>query len=269
MTRADDAFDHGRPDLVFDGRSPDIAGMRQAIATSGCFVIRNLFDPEGIACVRARAELVSQAWDFMVARGYTKGLEGFLEGAFKAGHLPSEDIDAAQTTADIIADSHYDEITTELFGTTSRDYALRRSMLNGAANPLGYHQDGFFTEPGYNFWTPLNDAGITAPGLEVAIGSGAPILSHDVVRHDVYNYVVKRYGVQSLWHPEIRAGDVLAFTTFMMHRTYYLPTMNAIRYSLEHRGRIAKRLEIAGVSEKHWSMPQVQSLEDLQLVAGS
>jgi hypothetical protein len=236
--------------------------MRQAIEQAGCFVIRDLFDAAGVARVRARAELASQAWDFMVARGYTKGHEEFVAGAFAAGHIPGEDIDVPQTISDIIEMSSYDAIATELFGNASHGYAVRRSTLNGKANPLAYHQDGFFADPGYNFWTPLVDAGVTAPGLEVVVGSGGPILSHDVIRHDIAGHIAEHYGQQCLWHPEIRAGDVLVFTTFMMHRTYYSPEMNQVRHSLEIRGSIAKKIEIAGVVGEHWSMPPLQSIDE-------
>jgi hypothetical protein len=236
--------------------------MRRAIERAGCFVIRDLFDAAGVARVRVRAELASQAWDFMVARGYVKGHEDFVAGAFAAGHIPGEDIDVAQTISDIIENSSYDVIATELFGNASHGYAVRRSTLNGKANPLGYHQDGFFTNPGYNFWTPLVDSGVTAPSVEVVVGSGGPILSHDVIRHDVAAHITEHYGQGYLWHPEIRAGDVLVFTTFMMHRTYCTPDMSQVRHSLEIRGSIARQIKIAGVLEEHWSMSPLQSMEE-------
>src|SRR5262245_45490339 len=91
--------DHGRPELVFDAAAPDIAGMLRALEQAGCLSVRNLFDPAGSARVRERAEFASRAWDFMVARGYTKGHEDFLAGPFPACHIPSDDIDTVQTTA--------------------------------------------------------------------------------------------------------------------------------------------------------------------------
>lgn len=255
------ASDHGRSDLVFCGGAPDIEGMRKAIASAGCLVVRNLFDPDGLAEARARAVLAATAWDFMVARGYTKGHEEFIAGAYAAGHIPAVDIDPEQTKSEIMIIGRYSEIASELFGEVSYGYALRRSMLAGKANPLAFHQDGFFSAPGYNFWTPLNDAGVTAPGLEVVIGSGGPVLSHNAVRADISRYIVQRYGEQSLWHPEVRVGDALVFTTFLMHRTYWLPSMSEGRYSLEIRGPIGRPIPIAGVSEEHWSMSPLLSIE--------
>jgi hypothetical protein len=258
------AADDGHPELIFQGRAPDVAGMREAVARNGCFVIRGLFDRSGIARVLERAVFATRAWEFMIARGYAAGHDDFLRGAYSAGHIPGEDIDGPQTFADIATGSSYDLIAEELFGTISRDYALRRSMMAGKPNPLGFHQDGFFSPPGFNFWTPLEDAGVTRPGLEVVIGSGGPVLSHEVVRHDVASFILERFGRERLWHPEIRAGDALVFTTFMMHRTYLTETMNPTRYSLELRGRITKRIPIAGVRAEHWDAPLAGSIAEFE-----
>jgi hypothetical protein len=256
-------FDHGRPELIFDARGPDLPRIKDAIASAGCFVIRNLFDLAGILHVRARAVIATQAWEFMVARGYAKGHESFIEGAYRAGHIPSQDIDPPQTFSDIGTDN-YDRLASDLFGSTSRDFALRRTMFGDRVNYLGFHQDGFFATPGYNFWTPLNDAGVTSPGLEVIIGSGGLILAHEVIATAAPQIIIDHYGENCLWHPEVRASDALVFTTFMMHRTYVTPEMSDPRYSLELRGSIKTPMPIAGVAPEHWTAPMARSFAEMK-----
>jgi hypothetical protein len=256
------AFDHGRPELVFSAKQPDISGMKHAIASSGCFVLRELFNKEGIQRVRARAVHATARWENRIANGQISGHEEFVNGAYRAGHIPGHDVDVALTFSNI-GTLAYDHIATALFGNASRDFGLRRSMLEERVNPLGFHQDGFFTPPGYNFWTPLNDAGLTSPGLEVVIGSGGRILSHEAIATAEPEKTINHFGLDRLWHPEVRAGDALVFTTFLMHRTYVTPTMSPLRYSLEVRGAINSFMPIAGVEPKHWNAPMINSFEEL------
>jgi hypothetical protein len=258
------AFDHGRPELIFDGKAPNPSeGMRNAIAAAGCFVVRGLFDRDGIERVRNRAVTATKEWERRIADGRTEGHEAFVNGAYKAGHIPGDDIDAARTFLDIGTEG-YDRLAAALFGSTSRDFALRRSMFGDRLSSLGFHQDGFFTSPGYNFWTPLNDAGITSPGLEVVIGSGGPILSHGAIVAAAPELTINHFGPDRLWHPEVRATDALVFTTFMMHRTYVTPGMSPTRYSLELRGPIKDVMPIAGVDADHWTAPLVHSFDELK-----
>ena len=237
--------------------------MRRAIAECGCFVLRRLFDPCALARIRERADFLGRAWDYMFKHGYTKGIdEHYLATAFRAGHLPETHIDATETWSDLTTGSPFDEIATKVFGATTRDYALRRSVLHGKQNPLQFHQDGFFMgrEPNYNFWTPLQDVGVDAPGLEVVVGSGSPIIIDVDARPRVATYVEKTYGARSYWLPTLMAGDVLVFTSMMFHRTQSGPQISKIRYSLELRGAIKDRtLAIAGVPND-WN--EIKTLQD-------
>lgn len=253
---------------IFAAARCNCAELRSAIGEQGCFVLTGLFDPATIAVIRERAEFVGRAWDYMVEHGYTKDIQDYLSGAFTGGHLPETHIDPVRTWAELTAASPFDEIATSVFGGTTRGYALRRSTLNGNPNPLPFHQDAFFigSEPWFNFWTPLQDCGTDAPGLEVVIGSGSPILKHSAandvtVRSDVAGYVERRYGPQSYWAPELKAGDVLVFTSMMFHRTQFAPQFTKMRYSLELRGAIKDRtLAIADVPAD-WNA--VKMLDDI------
>ena len=237
--------------------------MRGAIAEEGCFVIAGLFEPAALARIRERADYVRRAWDYMVEHGYTTDIQQYLkDGRYTSGHLPETHIDPAQTWADLTTTSRFDEIATGVFGATTRGYALRRTVREGRQNRVAFHQDAFFigADPWYNFWTPLQDCGVDAPGLEVARRSGSPIVKNVPGRNEqqLLRYVEQTYGSECYWLPELKAGDVLVFTSMLFHRTQISEKPLNLRYSLEVRGEITDRsLAIAGVPD--WG--QIQTID--------
>jgi ectoine hydroxylase-related dioxygenase (phytanoyl-CoA dioxygenase family) len=242
--------------------SDSLSAMRAAIAEEGCFVVAGLFEPAALARIRERADDVRRAWDYMVEHGYTTDIQQYLKnGRYSSGHLPESHIDPPQTWADLTTTSRFDEIATNVFGATTRGYALRRSMLAERQNRLPFHQDAFFIggKPWYNFWTPLQDCGLDAAGLEVVRRSGPPIVKNVPGRDaQLLRYVEQTYGPESYWLPELKAGDVLVFTSMLFHRTQLSEKPLNLRYSLELRGEITDRsLVIAGVPT--WD--QIQTIE--------
>jgi hypothetical protein len=261
MTTPD--VDHGHPELVF--KPSDINGMRTALAKAGCFVIRGLFDRDAVKRTRERAVAVAASFDAKVQQGDTSGYEDFIAGAYRAGHLPETLIDPALISSELFRASPYETIARHLFGEASHGYALRRSHLKGSPNPLGFHQDAFFTGFSYNFWTPLNDAGVMSPNLEIVIGSGEPLLPHAVIVDVALTeqYLQQRYGQQAFWHPILSAGDVLVFSTFIMHRTRQTPEMTLERYSIEVRGPITVPVEISGAPADPATAKRLSSISEL------
>ena len=237
--------------------------MRRAIAEQGCFVLRGLFDPRAIASIRERVDRLAQTLDDRLARDDLGDFEDFAaSAAFQAGHLPETQIGPEQMWLDLTTGSPYDKIAKKVFGCRSRDFALRRSVLSGQQNPLAFHQDGFFmgAAPSFNFWTPLQDVGVDAPGLEVVVASGSPLIASVDVAERVTSYVERTYGRQSYWSPMLMAGDALVFNSMMFHRTQSSAQMSKIRYSLELRGSIKDRsLSIAGVP-RNWN--EIETLQD-------
>jgi len=261
MTALD--FDHGHPELVF--APSEIGGMREALATAGCFVIRQLFDRDAICRARARAVAVAANIDAKVERGDTAGYEQFLSGAYGAGHLPEAALDVPLTTAELFQASSYGTIAQSIFGSASFGFALRRSHFKGSPNPLGFHQDAFFSDFSYNFWTPLNDAGMTSANLELIIGSGEPLFPLTGISDSVLTEQCLRqcYGNHAFWHPIIKAGDVLVFSTFVMHRTRQTPEMADERYSMEIRGPITAPVKIVGVPSDPNAAMRLSSIAEL------
>ena len=247
----------------FSAASKDYAAMRRAIAEQGCFVLRGLFDPRVIARLRERADRLARTLDDRIARDDVEGFEDFVASeAFRAGHLPETQIGPEKMWSDLTIGTPFDKIAKKVFGRRSRDFALRRSVLSGKQNPLAFHQDGFFmgAAPSFNFWTPLQDVVIDAPGLEVVIASGSPLIRNVASAARVAPYVERTYGRQSYWSPMLMAGDALVFNSMMFHRTQSSEQMSKIRYSLELRGPIKDRsLSIAGVP-RNWN--EIETLQE-------
>jgi ectoine hydroxylase-related dioxygenase (phytanoyl-CoA dioxygenase family) len=236
---------------VFAAATAQDKVMRRAMARYGCLVLRGLFHPDALARIRERADSLARGWDDRIERGDTQDIADYITtSAFQAGHLPEKLIGADETWSDLTTNSPFDRIVKAVFGNWGRDYALRRSTLQGTQNPVPFHQDAAFMglAPTYNFWTPLQDVGVDAAGLGVIVGSGAPIIKEGYDNAEVPAYIARRYGEQSYWAPELNAGDVLVFTSMMFHRTHSSAQMRKTRYSLELRGAVKDRtLAIAGV----------------------
>jgi hypothetical protein len=232
----------GANNPIFTTSDVGSAELRKAIADCGCFVLRRLFDPGALARIHERTDFVGRAWDYIIVHGYTTDIQAYVDKPFKDGHLPETHIDVAATWDDLTAGSPFDRITEEVFGATARDYALRR--ITPQQKPLSFHQDALFigADPWYNFWTPLQNCGVDAPGLEVVIGSGVPAVGNgEIDSQRMAAYVERTYGLQSYWTPIVEAGDALVFTSMLFHRTELLPGATKTRFSLELRDAITAR----------------------------
>jgi len=96
-----------------------------------------------------------------------------------------------------------------------------------------------------------------APGLEVVVASGSPIIVDIDARPRVNAYVEKIYGQQSYWLPTLSEGDVLVFTSMMFHRTQNDPQITKTRYSPELRGPIKDQTLAIAATPHDWSKIEV------------
>lgn len=112
-----------------------------------------------------------------------------------------------------------------------------------AQGPHHWHQDGAL---GYDFlnhsalteqelldiltiWIPLNDCGITAPGLEFIKEPQTRIFSLDEIKEHTLQASVPSH---VFVHPSCSVGDVLLFGGNILHRTHVRPNMPHFRTSM-------------------------------------
>jgi len=123
---------------------------------------------------------------------------------------------------------------------------------------IDYHVDAQFHwahQLNINFWTPLVACGKAAPGISVIpIGlerskgylefnpTGRYEFEHQEFNQSKFRVskmrteILSEQGLlASAWSPEFEMGDVLAFSNFTMHCTYYRPEMTEPRTSVELR----------------------------------
>lgn len=129
--------------------------------------------------------------------------------------------------------------------------------VSGLSTSVPYHQDANFTGMGceiVNSWFPLSDCGVTQPGLEVIKCGPLNFLhSEDVKRNGFDSSITKNHysthyigdDLKAILHecdvtqysllgPHVKAGDVICFNQYALHRTQPLD-MASNRMNLEIR----------------------------------
>jgi hypothetical protein len=143
---------------------------------------------------------------------------------------------------DTIVSTGLNDIIAEYFGERPA-ISVNKSTLRRvpAAAPSGdWHQDGAFLGDGIrsiNAWICLSDCGVEAPGLDLIprrlelATTGTPGANFDwAVSPDVVEDVRSDVGVL---RPAFRAGDVLLFDHYLLHRTAEATTAASDRYAIE------------------------------------
>lgn len=101
-----------------------------------------------------------------------------------------------------------------------------------------FHQDQEFMGPlqrCINVWIPLTAAGGQHPGLEIWLDGPQETLLNFGMEPDEREQICARMRPEQHWKPELKAGDVLVFTHYTVHRTWMSPEMSQARYSYELR----------------------------------
>ena len=114
--------------------------------------------------------------------------------------------------------------------------------------PHAWHQDGAL---GFDFmacggrrlpadallhmmtvWIALDPCGVESPGLELVRGSVKMLIAPSELSDAV---VRRRFHAETFWRPVMEAGDALAFSGEVLHRTHVNAEMTKTRTSLELR----------------------------------
>lgn len=220
--------------------------IRACLMSKRTFVVRGAVDPVAVAALGARAEKAYASWD----------TEGRFDPLFKQGHIPAADI-GAEALERVANDGYLKALKETVFRWDDRlecprDFLLRRILPptirhEHIAPSIPFHQDEYFgiaSDPNcaspqlcFTMWLPLVDCGADAPGLSVVVGSDRPIVMGDP-REGWQRYIRTNYGWFSTWSPKLKAGDLLVFTSRVIHGSYVTQKMKRPRYSVEIRGGI-------------------------------
>jgi Phytanoyl-CoA dioxygenase (PhyH) len=216
-----------------------------AFAETGAVHVPGAVPGEVVAAVRAAAERVLRERDELAASGR---LAPELADAQLRRFVRLEHLGLPFDPAAELIRPAFRELAREYLGHEPEpdpNSHVRAILARDAGAHLPFHQDQtIMGRPLVNVWIALDPCGREAPGLEVA-RSARPVLLAPApperprfpverVRLDEAE-VVRAFGAESLWHPELAAGDALLFSGATAHRTYATAGMTGDRMSVELR----------------------------------
>ena len=133
---------------------------------------------------------------------------------------------------------------------------IKNERFKNYAGPLNFHTDAQHHNPhlfGINIWTPLDDCGVSAPGLKIIPASLNNILnfldvqfknpvkskndvliSRDKLR-ELPNGLFDYLQSNKIISPELCVGDIMIIHNWTVHSTYITNEMHQSRLSLELR----------------------------------
>ena len=133
---------------------------------------------------------------------------------------------------------------------------IKNERFKNYAGPLNFHTDAQHHNPhlfGINIWTPLDDCGVSAPGLKIIPASLYDVLdflnvqfknpvkskndvliSQDKLR-ELPNGFFDYLQSNKIVTPELRVGDIMIIHNWTVHSTYITNEMTQSRLSLELR----------------------------------
>ena len=239
-----------KPDFPLDQLPGDFPDF---VKNSGCAVIRNAI-PAGT--IQSILELAKQAYEARDWQNRVGQLPDSLRqpGMYPAGHIFLSDLNPGPDQGNFVLKNIINpdllDLISDLTGQSPAfvisNCLPRRQKCSGGPNPpVPFHQDGSFL-PGiyFNFWIPLIQVNVDAPGLEVVITDSEEIIApgNTVTGNSIYdrielpvNVLEEKFGEENFWHPVLEPGDILVLTHRTIHRTYWLDNMNRDRISLEIR----------------------------------
>ncbi|MCR9256344.1 MAG: phytanoyl-CoA dioxygenase family protein [Alphaproteobacteria bacterium] len=239
------------PDFSADRIDP--TKFMRAINSQGCCLVRGALPPEGLA---PYLELARAAYAFREHQDAQGDLpEAFVRNFYEVGHTLPQDLEGAGGIAgmiDMVLKSPLRRLLKGIFGAEVsfilNNTLPRKVDATGKIPKTPFHQDATFLQTPsliLNLWTPLQDCGVTAPGLEVL---AKPLTNVETppnyAQEELFYYdrmglaedaVIGKFGAEALWHPEMKVGDVLIFTHLTIHRTHLTPEMTEDRISMEMR----------------------------------
>lgn len=213
-------------------------------------LVTSAIDPAAVNQLAARAASAYERWDATIG-----GASEEQRALFHHGHIPADEIGNSDLEG-VVNNGFVADLVRYVFRwplrlQCPRDFLLRRILppairSEHVVSTVPYHQDEYFRllseppgspQPGlvFTMWLPLVACGREAPGLTVVPGSDLPIVM-GAPEEGWGSYAKRAYN--GFWSPEMQPGDLLIFTSRVIHGSYITPTMTKPRYSVEIRGGI-------------------------------
>jgi hypothetical protein len=137
------------------------------------------------------------------------------------------------------------EVAASPFGHSRRLTMDSARHCNGWFAPkIGWHADAQYHSPNrftLNFWVPLDECGVDAPGLELiplSLSASREVLNYPqrmLVPERLPDALAAAGLLDKSIKPEMRVGDVLVFSNWTIHQTHVTPNMTGDRASFELR----------------------------------
>jgi hypothetical protein len=248
------SYQQDMPACTLSEVTPEI--LRAAFADRGCLYVPNALDKPTVDTLRDAIETAQNAYQaddpdprwYSLPKLPTSKLAFDLAGARAFAHssggcLAADSPRAMFLICDMFERSGVRALAEKYLGEAPVLSASKFMLWRVSAGPeAGWHQDGRFLGDGIdiasvNVWTALTDCGESAPGMELVLDYP----NHYITAADdsAFDWSVSNAQVAELRKrvpvviPSFRAGDMLMFDQWLLHRTHRQPDMPHTRYAIE------------------------------------
>ncbi|MFZ3354862.1 MAG: phytanoyl-CoA dioxygenase family protein [Xanthobacteraceae bacterium] len=248
--------------------------FRDLLVQNGAIMLRGAADTGQIDRIRQKLDDLFAEYSRVSSQDFERHLasDDPVERDFwqqiKLGHIYDRTFkpSAGLSFFDVIRENGLWDLAARAFPEASPTESVvcncRRMTVGDLSNffdkPLDFHVDAQFFSPDHlsvNFWTPLMDCGKDAPGLRIIQlgvqetknylefnGAGYQPKATDIDHMSKFrcekmtSLRLEENGLMNLMRaPQFKKGDILAFTNFTMHGTYFTSGMTIPRTSIEVR----------------------------------
>ncbi len=248
------SYAQSMPTCALHEVTPEI--LRAAFADRGCLYVPNAFDAEATDILREAVEGAQNAcrqeqsdprWCSVPKLPTSKqsldvaGARAFAHGS--SGCLATDSPRAMFVICDMFERKGVTGIAERYLGEAPVLSASKFMLWRVPPGPeASWHQDGRFLGQGMdivslNVWTALTDCGETAPGMDLVLDY--PDHYINAAEDSAFDWAVSNAQVAELSKhvpvvtPRFRAGDILMFDQWLLHRTSRRPDMTNSRYAIE------------------------------------